>query len=442
MLKTFLVLMVVVGSTFPAGASGGRGSGVEVTDPTGVIGSANMALFETLPEPQVISARFLGNVMYVSTMRGLSTYDVSDALKPVLLGRLALPHFENEDVDLGRGILLISNDAAESKGILYVVDIKDPANPTLLSQVDMGGNPVEGGAGHTVSCILSCRFAWVTDGAGIRVIDLRNPATPVTVGSYPTPAGGGLVTHDVQRDGNRLYWVTGFGGTAAYSVPRRTYDGKGLGTLVTSTNDAGKSRYIETLGLDDGSTYNDYIHHNSLRRNDSDVLYVTEEDYTRPGCKGAGSFQRWHVPLDSKGKPTGEPVTPIDKWSTEMDTTTASPSAMCSAHYFDENTGLIAQGWYQQGLRVLDVSGPTIRQVGYWISPDALVWGAYFPPTDSTDQVIYVLDNKRGIDVMRIMRPVRNSDMPTVEAPVMPQWKAASSLKPATNLGYACPLPI
>jgi hypothetical protein len=432
-LKMLFVLLVLAASAFPATAA--------VTDPTGVIASSNIELLTTLPEPQVISARFQGDVMYVSTLKGLTTYDVSDPADPVVLGRLALPHFENEDVDFGNGILLISNDAAESTGILYIVDIRDPAKPALLSQLSMGGNPALGGAGHTASCVQSCKFAWVTEGAGIRVIDLRNPAAPRSIGTFATPAGGTIAVHDVQRGANRLYWVAGFGGTVAYRVPVG-YNGNRLGRLVVSTNEAGNSRYIETFGLDDGSSYNDYIHHNSLRRGRSDVVYVTEEDYTRPGCKGAGSFQRWSLPLNDKGYPTGEPMTPIDKWSTELDTETASPSAMCSAHYFDENNGLIAQGWYQQGLRLLDVSGDTIRQVGYYITPDVLAWGAYFPPTDPTGKLVYVFDNTRGIDVLSINRPAENSAMPTVVAPVLPQWSAGSALSPAANFGYACPLPI
>src|SRR3712207_5350409 len=76
-----------------------------------------------LSEPQVISARFRGTLMYVSTLRGLSIYDVKDPRKPVKLGSLDLPHFENEDIDVGNGIALISNDPAESPGRLYVIDV-------------------------------------------------------------------------------------------------------------------------------------------------------------------------------------------------------------------------------------------------------------------------------------------------------------------------------
>jgi hypothetical protein len=67
--------------------------------------------------------------MFVTGSAGLTTFDISDPASPEPLGALPLPHFENEDVDLGGNILLISNDAAESTGILYVIDISDPATP-------------------------------------------------------------------------------------------------------------------------------------------------------------------------------------------------------------------------------------------------------------------------------------------------------------------------
>ena len=414
----------------------------------GTVKSSNVTHLSTIPEPGVIGARFRNGVMYVTSTAGLSTWDVTTATTPTLLGRLALPHFENEDVDFGGNILLISNDAAESRGILYVIDITDPANPALLSQFDMGGAAGVGGPGHTASCVADCRFAWVTDGGGIKVIDLRDPSAPKDLGTKPV-ATGGLVVHDVQRDGNGLYWIAGFDGTAAYRIPA-DYDGSTLGTLVARTNAAGESQYDQTFGLDDGSTYNDYIHHNSLRRKGSNVVYITEEDYTRPQCKGAGSFQTWRLPVDGNGNPTGQPLTPIDKWSTELAGESTSTSAMCSAHYFDENKGLVAQAWYQQGVRFLDVRGDKIRQVGYFITPTNLDWAAYFAPADPTGQTVYVLDNTAGIHVLQIARPknVRKAgsvtaepEMPTVTAPVLPSFLTAPvGLSASTTYGWACPL--
>lgn len=413
----------------------------------GTVKSDNVTHLDTIAEPGVIGARFRDGIMYVSSTAGLSTWDVRNAETPVLLGRLPLPHFENEDVDLGGNILLISNDAAESRGILYVIDISDPKTPTLLSTFDMGGAAGLGGPGHTASCVAECTFAWVTDGGGIKVIDLRNPAAPKSLGTK-TVATGGLVVHDVQVDGDGLYWIAGFDGTAAYRIPAN-YSGADLGTLVARTNAAGESRYDETFGTDDGSTYNDYIHHNSLRRKGGDTVYITEEDYTRPQCKGAGAFERWHLPVDDAGNPTGAEMTPIDMWTTELAGESTPTSVQCSAHYFDENKGLVAQAWYQQGVRFLDVKGDSIRQVGYFITPTNVDWAAYFAPTDKSGQTVYVLDYATGIHVLHLQRERASKKMgpvvahqPTVTAPILPSFfTAPAGMRASSTYGWACPLP-
>src|SRR5688572_23628896 len=110
-----------------------------VEDPTGILMSDNLSIVTSLPNPGVIGARFRDKYMYVTTVTGLTVYDVSAPAAPKEVGRLPLPHFENEDVDLGGNILLISNDAAESTGLLYVIDITDPTKPAIKSTLNMGG---------------------------------------------------------------------------------------------------------------------------------------------------------------------------------------------------------------------------------------------------------------------------------------------------------------
>ena len=82
--------------------------------------SDNVTWKTSLAEPQVISARFSSDnsTMYVSTLRGLAVYDVTNAEAPAQVGFLPLPHFENEDVDLsvGKDFVLISNDPSEGQG--------------------------------------------------------------------------------------------------------------------------------------------------------------------------------------------------------------------------------------------------------------------------------------------------------------------------------------
>ncbi|HEX2196184.1 MAG TPA: hypothetical protein VHJ76_04585, partial [Actinomycetota bacterium] len=406
MRRTLTLLLAIVSGTMLGVVPATTAAADRSQAPESALMSDNVELLTTLPNPGVIGARFRDGLMYATTATGLTVYDVSDPRAPQEVGRLPLPHFENEDVDLGGDILLISNDAAESTGILYVIDISDPAAPAILTTFPMGGNPVEGGPGHTASCLLDCTFAWVTDGAGIKVIDLRDPAAPVDMGTFETPAGGDIATHDVQVDQQGLAWVVGFGGAVAYRLPAG-YDGNDLGHAVVKTDPTGNSTYLDELGIGPGDQPNDYILHNSMRAKRG-VVYVTEEDYTRPGCRGAGSFETWKLPLRADGTPNGEDMTLLDAWETELLADTANAAAMCSAHYFDYRDNVVAQGWYEQGVRLLDVSKPkAIRQVGYFVPPSAMTWAAYFPPTDRSGRVLYVLDATHGIDVLEFDRPAR-----------------------------------
>jgi hypothetical protein len=133
---------------------------------------------------------------------------------------------------------------------------------------------------------------------------------------------------------------------------------------------------------------------------------------------------------------------------------------MCSAHYFDLKKNLVAQGWYEQGVRFLDVSDPKkIRQVGYFIPPSAMTWAAYFPPTDPTLQTAYVFDATHGIDVLNIARPAKGAlsaphapcktttcqkkNAPKARrAPILDEWMSGSPSvgTPNGDFGYACRL--
>ncbi|HEX2084501.1 MAG TPA: hypothetical protein VHF89_02375, partial [Solirubrobacteraceae bacterium] len=400
--------------------------------------SETVSFVRTLPGPGVISARFRGGLMYVSSESGLSIYDVGTADDPREIGRLPLPNFENEDIDVGRNVALISNDPSEGAGLLHVIDISNPRAPRRMTSFPIGTadngiltKPLLGddsglgwGTGHTASCVDECRFVYLAGTlSGIDIVDLRDPARPKYVKNFPAEeATAGLASHDVQFDADGNALVSGAGGVAAYDVsdpenPR----------LVYRTDDTARSRY--GIEPNDGSTLNDFVHHNSMRlansniaaatgdpAADSNVLAITEEDYTRPACEGAGSFQTWEI---AGGRGAGEGVRlarNLDRWDVEVDPTRQS---LCSAHYFDVRGGLIAQGWYEQGTRFLDVSDPAdIRQVGFWIPNKNVTWGALYPPTDPAGEVVYALDNARGIDVLRFDRPEPGeAPLPTVVAP-------------------------
>ncbi len=192
--------------------------------------SNNVEPLATLPIPHPIGARFRDGLMYVTTTEGLTIYDITNPELPVPVGALPLPHFENEDVDLGGDILLVSNDPSEGVGVLYVIDISNPQLPVLKSALPTGfittgipgifglPEPQDPGIGHTASCIQDCNFAYLAGTAeGIEIVDLRNPAAPMRVKRFK-PVITSIATHDVQVDEQGLAWIVGGDGSAAYDV--------------------------------------------------------------------------------------------------------------------------------------------------------------------------------------------------------------------------------
>ena len=448
----------------------------------------------TLPAPAAVSANFKRyrhddgtsrTYMFVSTLTGLFVYDVTDGASPTPAGTLPLPHFQNEDVSLGGDRLLISTDGAAGGGVLFEIDISDPTVPKPVRAIKM--EPA--GEGHTASCIdPDCRWVWVAGDqvtSGLAVLDLEKPAqvdlgavradndlglwrfgfepipqAAVAVGSINRDAGFrefGWSTHDVHVDEASVAWVAGGDGTIGFDVSNYGEEGDPLNPpVVARTGDAALNDgdafdgplFTGEPGFDperNEDTVNDFVHHNALRPDGGSTLLITEEDlYNRRvsnmpgGCEVQGSFQTWRV--------DGGELKPLDTWKTEFNELLADADqdpwggdivptmGLCSAHYFDERDDLVAVAWYEQGVRLLDVENPKdIEQVGYWLPAGGATWSTYWSPT--AKNVLYVLDNKRGVDVLRVKR-----GKPEVEAPLLPAWTAGKKSfgRSYPGLGFIC----
>ena len=421
--------------------------------------SDNVSLLTTLPEAVgAASARFSGHYMYVSTWKGLLIYDIAKPEAPQRVSFLPLPHFENEDVDAGNGLVIISNDPSEGLGVVYVIDVHNPALPKILAAVpngtiagDLGDLNNNGSAtGHIANCIKACRYLWLTGTSqGLSIYDLRNPASPQFVKLVPMPKRKALpgedpstirpgFTHDVHVDSSGIGWVTGEDGTFGFD----TRDPVNPKLIYRSDENVINSGQSGPSG--DGAGPLDFLHHNSMRLSSS-VMAITEEDYTRPTCKGQGSVQTWQI-TSGHNSDGSRKLTLMDSWTTELNelqsTTGRSPATvLCSAHWFDVNRGMLAQGWYDQGVRFLDASNPRdIRQVGYWVTQGTF-WAAYFAPTDRTGQTVYGLNATGGIDVLHI---ARRSGAPPTRAPIPAEWLAPVGFvyqQPSAKWGFSCPVP-
>jgi hypothetical protein len=495
--------------------------------------SDNVQLVTKLPDTAgAASARFVGKNMYVSTWKGLSVFDISKPDDPQRVGFLPLPHFENEDVDAAGDIVIISNDPSEGIGLIYVIDVSNPATPTIRSIMPNGLITGDGivpdnpsATGHIANCLQDCKYLWMTGTEqGVVVYDLRDPSNPKFANTFemPKPKKYGDetdqekldpgFTHDVFVDRSGIAWVTGRDGTFGYDAadpvhPKLVYRSD---ENVTNSGLSGPDG--------DGAGPLDFLHHNSIRTDIQlaepaiadggavgqtkaapkpkakkratcrrrhgesrkkakrrcakarkraaarrsvkarasttlgglgDVVAVTEEDYTRPTCQGQGSLQTWQIKPGETNSDGTTKLVMLDQWTTELNelsnATGRSPATgNCSAHWFDESHGVLAQGWYDQGVRFMDISNPRdIRQIGYWVT-EGTFWAAYYAPTDPKRQVVYALDTATGVDVIKFDRTAKPSQARSVRAPILKQWvtteEGFNRFLPSSKWGFACPL--
>jgi hypothetical protein len=407
--------------------------------------SSNVSVLGKLPQSAgAIGARFSadGKTMYVTSATGLQIYDVSAPASPRWFSSLPLPHFENEDVDVGRDTVVITNDPSFSGvGVIYLIDVSDPSSPVLRSALPTSEQTANG---HIANCIASCDYLYTTGTSeGLSVYDIRDLGAPRFVKTIPLPGEG--FTHDVQVDALGIAWVTGEDGTFGFDVSDP------LNPVLQYRSDPSIVNSGGGLPGDDGSGPLDFLHHNmkrtSITMSDAgelgvadtpgtgNVLAITEEDYAKPACEGQGSIQTWRI-TDEVLPDGSRKLELLDMWTTELNellnASGRSPATVnCSAHWFDEHDGLLAQGWYDQGVRFLDITNPRdIRQVGYYATTGTF-WAAYFAPADPS--IVYGLDVTSGIDVLRL-----GDTSAARRAPA--RLRGVSFGTPSSRWGFACPL--
>jgi hypothetical protein len=370
-------------------------------------------------------------IVYVSGRFGLKAYDITaDPTRPRLVGEFSLPGFwqsEDTDADHKRKIIYLSRDPRAFGGTtdtgvsgVYIIDVSKPETPTLLTFQELP-------AGHTSSCVNDCQYLWTGGpakaawqpadwgGRPAWVTDVRDPRRPKV---FPDPIDLGRndgktdYTHDIQIDSAGVAWSSGRGGVRGYYTRGRHFDPVAerfrRATAWDPVPYAGG-------GIDEATTNSSFMH-NSFRAvgrtkdqgadprtwGNGKLLIVTEETFNA-GCANDGllvissldgSFggQGWRSTPDNPFR-----LRTIGTWGPVGQEGSRADTDDCSAHYFDVKDGVLAQAFYNQGVRFLDVRDPTNpTQVAYFRKDDARAWAAYWHGGH-----VYVADNVRGIDILR-----------------------------------------
>src|SRR6185369_10939319 len=117
-----------------------------------------------------------GNFAYVAAgSAGLRVVDVTDRRAPHIVGALDTPGNAND-------VRVVGNRAyiADGSAGLRIVDVTNPAVPVMLGSFDT--------AGEANDLVVVANRVYVADGpAGLQIIDVSDPQAPVYIGTLDTP---------------------------------------------------------------------------------------------------------------------------------------------------------------------------------------------------------------------------------------------------------------
>ena len=349
-------------------------SGVAPAVATG-FSSSNVEHIGTVPFDAGLasSARLVGRYLYVGGAKTLSIYDVKNPEAPVRLSTVPSGvQFPNEDIDTNGKILLMMDQQFE--GALHVWDVEDKAAPVEVAKMVLPGV-----RDHTFTCVFDCRYGYGSRG---HIVDLKDPSKPKLVGSWGAMA---------PNDGFDLTEVS----------PGLLLSASRQIMLIDARKDPVHPKVIAR-----GSTLdNRLIHSNRWPRQGRDKFFLVQGETPVTGVcnEDSGAFMTWDA---SRWKKTRS-FTMIDEYRVSNGTyADGSPPAGvlgCTDMWFTEhpdfrNGGLVASGFFEHGTRFLDVDGlGQISEVGYFMP----IGGETIAALWITDDIVYAIDQTRGIDILR-----------------------------------------
>jgi hypothetical protein len=282
---------------------------------------------------------------------GLSVFDVSNKAAPVLVKTIQMSGDTYWNGVWAKGNALY---VASQNKLVVVFDITNPADPQFVRTLGTGG--------HTV--FVDGNRLYASAPTGVHIYDVSTPTNPVELARYaPVP---GQYPHDMFAVGNRLY--------ANFSSS---------GYFIADTSNLND---IRTLGDYTYSSFEQYSHANAV-----------------------GTFGGRTISFMG-GEGPGEHLRVLD---------ITDPAAIVKIGEFQlrpavsiHNMLLVGKklylSWYQEGVRVLDVSNPTRpTQVAYFNTyrendPNR---GDYYDGAIGIrvpgDGYIYTVDTGRGLLILR-----------------------------------------
>jgi hypothetical protein len=329
----------------------------------------------------------------------IRTYDVSDPANPVLTDSVTVDARVINSVKVsrnGKWLAATREGATDRRNGIVLYSLEDPAHPKPISEYT---ETVTSGV-HNVFWATDSILYLTNDGTGdMNILDVSDPHQPKEIGRWGLPVEGKSL-HDIWvQDG--FVWMS-------YMMD---------GLVILDIGGGGKGGTPAEPVLLSQLFYPDGPTHNAFRW--GDYLFLGDEDFaSSQGTKPA-------LPAGMSADPRGE-VHVIDVRDPEHPIYVARyevPEA--GAHNLWVEDGVMFVGFYQGGLRAVDVSGKLRgdlyrqgREIAHFLPQSGpedarmpyapMVWGV-FPMFENgwrpSASVWFVTDYNSGLWTMKLERP-------------------------------------
>jgi hypothetical protein len=305
---------------------------------------------------------------------------------------------EPVDIYVAKGhAYVVSVDRPGRPGGLTVFDVSDPSHPIFKTSITIPGDSFWNGAWAAGDALYIA-----SDVSGTIVYDISRPAEPAFVRAMPAGQRG---VHTVLVDGDRLYSADNEGLTRIYDISRP------LEPVLRQTI----ALDLPSGGVHDHFAYQGRLYINSTYAglavvdvsNLDDVRYLGRYEYGGYSHHNAvGTFAGRTLAFEG-GEFAGSHLRVLDVTDpahiVKIGEHRKRPFA--SIHNMILKGDRLYVAWYQEGLRVLDVSNPTKpREVGHFNvyresdpgRTGSVLEGAYAVRLPG-DGFVYVVDSARGM---------------------------------------------
>ena len=264
---------------------------------------------------------YVGTFMY----DWMKAWDVTDPSAPILTDSVQLDARRINDVKIhssNRIGILTREGASDRRNGIVILDLSEPAHPTIISEYK---RTVPGGV-HNVWIEGDLVYAVHNGTSDIHIIDISDPANPAEVGRWGMPESDHKSLHDVIVQDGYAYLSYWDDGAVTLDVGAGTHGG-------TPTEPAFVSRYKYPAGNT----------HTAWRA--GRYLFVGDEIFPDVWDADAPIEARGYIHvLDMQ-----DPDNPVEVARYEV------PEA--GAHNIWVEGDRMYVGYYQAGLRVVDISG-------------------------------------------------------------------------------------